>query len=91
MDIKILELEDTEARILFSGEGHTYLNALVNELLNDPDVDVARYNMKFPDSDPELYVSTVGKKSPIAVIIAAAQRIAASCDDLLSHLESTGT
>jgi len=53
MEIKILELSKDRARIVFVGEGHTFMNLLTDEVLRDPAVDVARYTMEFQHSDPD--------------------------------------
>lgn len=64
MNIKVLELEEDKARLVIQGEGHTFMNLLTQEILKDPDVDVARYLIEFQFSDPELLVTTNGKKEP---------------------------
>ncbi len=86
MNIKILELEMQKVRLLVQGEGHTFMNVLTEEILRDPDVDIARYTIEFQFSDPELFVTTKGK-DPLAVIREACQRISGSCDQLLSGLK----
>ena len=68
MNIKILELEKDKAKLLIQGEGHTFMNVLTEEILKDPDVDVAKYLIKFQFSDPELLVTTNGKKAPLDAI-----------------------
>ncbi len=47
MNIKILELENKKVRLLVQGEGHTFMNVLTEEILRDPDVDIARYTIEF--------------------------------------------
>ena len=47
MEIKIVEYEADKVRISFPGENHTYLNALTNEILTDPAVDVASYDFRY--------------------------------------------
>ena len=42
MNIKILELDENKVRLVISGEGHTFMNLLTEEIFRDPDVDVAR-------------------------------------------------
>jgi DNA-directed RNA polymerase, subunit L (EC 2.7.7.6) len=65
MIVKVLELEKDKARLVIQGEGHTFMNALVEELLADPDVDVAKYTIEFQFSDPELLVTTKSaRKTP---------------------------
>lgn len=86
MNIKILELEKNKARILIEGEGHTFMNALTEEILRDPDVDVAKYLIKFQFSDPELLVTTRGKRDPLDVIRNACSRLSGYCDELLENI-----
>jgi len=88
MIIKVLELEKDKARIVVQGEGHTFMNALTEEILRDPDVDVARYMIEFQFSDPELFVSTNGKKEPLAIIAGACRRLSQTCDELLDKIQS---
>ena len=54
MIVKVLELESNKARLLVQGEGHTFMNALTDEILRDPSVDVAKYLIEFQFSEPEL-------------------------------------
>jgi DNA-directed RNA polymerase subunit L len=86
MEIKIIDLEPNKARLLFVGEGHTFMNVLTDELLRDPGVDVARYMMEFHFSDPELMVTTVGDRDPLEAITDASRRLAGHCDDLLAQI-----
>jgi DNA-directed RNA polymerase subunit L len=88
MNIKLLELEKDKARLIIQGEGHTFMNTLTEEILKDPDVDVARYVIEFQFSDPELLVTTNGKKDPLDVIRDACARVAGYCDDLLSQMKN---
>ncbi|HZD44262.1 MAG TPA: DNA-directed RNA polymerase subunit L [Methanomicrobiales archaeon] len=86
MEIKVLELGASKARILFVGEGHTFMNLLTSEILKDPEVDVARYAMEYQFSDPELLITTHGGRDPVRVVMDACKRIAGDCDDLLDQL-----
>ena len=87
MIVKVLELEKDKARLVIQGEGHTFMNALVEELLTDPDVDVAKYTIEFQFSDPELLVTTKsGKKKPLTIIKKACKKLTGNCDDLLEGL-----
>ena len=88
MDVKVLELEPAKARLVVAGEGHTFMNALVEELLLDPGVDVAKYVIKFQFADPELLVTTREGRAPIPAISDACRRLVASCDELLADLET---
>jgi DNA-directed RNA polymerase subunit L len=87
MNIKLLELEKDKARLIIQGEGHTFMNALTEEILKDPDVDVARYVIEFQFSDPELLVTTNGKKDPLDVIRDACSRVSGHCDELLALMK----
>jgi len=87
MIVKVLELEKDKARLVIQGEGHTFMNALVEEILTDPDVDVAKYTIEFQFSDPELLVTTRStKKNPLTIIKKACKRISGNCDELLKDL-----
>jgi DNA-directed RNA polymerase subunit L len=87
MIVKVLELEKDKARLIIQGEGHTFMNALVEELLTDSDVDVARYLIEFQFSDPELLVTTKGKKNALPIIKKACKRISGHCDELIKVIK----
>jgi DNA-directed RNA polymerase subunit L len=87
MIVKVLELEKDKARLTILGEGHTFMNALVEEILRDSDVDVAKYVIEFQFSDPELLVTTKGNKKPLVIIRKACKRISGHCDELLKGLK----
>ncbi|WFN34298.1 DNA-directed RNA polymerase subunit L [Methanogenium sp. S4BF] len=89
MEIKILELNPASVKILFVGESHTYMNALNQQILTDPRVDVSSYNPRFDFTDPELYVSTKDGADPIVVIIDAARKISADCAELLDAIQQS--
>ncbi|WP_067046988.1 DNA-directed RNA polymerase subunit L [Methanofollis ethanolicus] len=91
MDVKILEREEDKVRMVLKGEGHTFMNALVEEILTDLSVDVARYEIKYQFSDPELLVTTRGGKDPITVILEACARTNAQCDELLAQIRAQKT
>lgn len=86
MIVKVLELESNKARLLIQGEGHTFMNALTDEILRDPSVDVAKYLIEFQFSEPELLVTTKGKKDPMGVIRDACKRLSKNCDKLIKGL-----
>ena len=87
MIVKVLELENNKARLILQGEGHTFMNALIDEILRDPAVDVAKYTIEFQFSDPELLVTTKGKKEPLTVIRDACRKISRNCEKLIKSLE----
>lgn len=87
MELTILELGEGRARVLFPGQTHTFMNLLMDELLQDPGVDVATYHLEYEFSDPVLVVSATGGRDPLDAITDAARRIAGSCDELIATLE----
>jgi DNA-directed RNA polymerase subunit L len=86
MIVKVLDLENDKARLVIQGESHTFMNALVEELLSDPDVDVAKYMIEFQFSDPELLVTTKGRKNPLPIIKKACKRISDHCNELIEDI-----
>ncbi len=86
MEIKILELEKDKARILFVGENHTYMNVLADEILKNPDIDVASYENKFHFEDPQLLVTTKNGADPLEAINKAAENLVGYCDDLIKRI-----
>ncbi|GLI47406.1 DNA-directed RNA polymerase subunit L [Methanoculleus sp. FWC-SCC3] len=91
MKLKLLELTDDKARILFEGEGNTYVNALAAELINDPGVDVAHHKQAFQFSDPELVVTTIGGRPPLLAVTDAAKRLSGYAGELLQQMEALET
>jgi len=88
MNIKILELEKNKARMVFVSEKHTFMNLLTDEILKDTAVDVAKYEIEYQFSDPELLVTTDGSKDPVQIIREACERISRSCDEVLMQVQS---
>lgn len=86
MEIKIIELSPNKARIRFVGEGHTFMNVLADEIIKDPEVEVARYHLEFHFSEPELIVTTRGSRQPVGAIMDACRRISGNCDTLLDQV-----
>ena len=91
MKLKLLDLTDERARILFEGEGNTYIDALATELLRDPQVDVAQRKQAFRFTDPELLVTTVGGRPPLLAITDAAKRLSGYAGELLQQMETLET
>ena len=87
MIVKVLDLEKDKVRLIIQGEGHTFMNTLVEEILSDSDVDVAKYMIEFQFSDPELLVTTKGKKNPLPIIKKACKRISGHCNELIKDLK----
>ncbi|MDD3857598.1 MAG: DNA-directed RNA polymerase subunit L [Methanoculleus sp.] len=91
MKLKLLDLTDDRARILFEGEGNTYIDALAAELIHDPQVDVAQRKQAFRFTDPELLVTTVGGRPPLLAITDAAKRLSGYAGELLQQMENLKT
>ncbi len=86
MEIKVLEISDDYIKLIIKGEGHTYLNLLQHELVNDDSVLLAKYNIIHPLKDEaELMVRTSGK-NPVEAIKEANERIISKIDEVLSQL-----
>jgi len=88
MEIKILELEEGKARISFPTETHTFMNAITDELLKDPKVDVATYTGTFTFTAPELLVTTHKKADPIEAIRRAATNISKVCEEMVAAIRA---
>ncbi|HJJ54803.1 MAG TPA: DNA-directed RNA polymerase subunit L [Methanocorpusculum sp.] len=90
MKVKILEHEKDKLRFVIEGEGHTFVNALVEEALLDPEVDLAKYVIEFQFSDPEVLITMKpkSKKTPEKVVKEVLKKISTSCDDLLECLKN---
>ena len=90
MKLKILEHEKDKLRFSLEGEGHTFVNTLVEELLLDPEVDVAEYIIEYQFSDPVVLVTMKpkAKQTPEKAILAALKNITKRCDDLLNCLKN---
>lgn len=91
MKLKLLELTDDKAQILFEGEGNTYIDALAAELIRDPQVDVAQRKQAFRFTDPELIVTTIGGRPPLLAITDTAKRLSGYAGELLRQMESLDT
>lgn len=89
MNITILELGDDIVRISIAGQGHTFMNALKTEILQDTTVDVANYVIEFQFSDPVLTVTTLNKADPVKPVLDACTRLSKNCEELLASLESS--
>jgi len=75
MNLKIIEKTDDEIRIELAGESHTLLNVLKSSLLEDPNTEVATYDIKHPTiSEPILFVKTNGA-DPVVAVKEASERI----------------
>lgn len=89
MKIKVLRRGEDFIEIEILGEGHTFCNALCNELYNDPAVTYAAYNVPHPLEDKALLFVRVSSKSPIDALIEAASRLRDNALNFKSIFESS--
>jgi DNA-directed RNA polymerase subunit L len=83
MNIKIIRVTKDEAEIEFLDEGHTFLNILKHSLLQDPQVEIATYDVKHPMiSNPIFYVKTESK-DPLKAVQEASLRLKGEFEALL--------
>lgn len=81
MNLKILNKTDTELEMEIAGETHTILNVLKSILLDDDEVEIATYDIKYLGiSEPVMYIRTSGK-DPIQAVRNALSRLISMCDE----------
>lgn len=87
MNIKIVRVTENEAEIEFLDEGHTFLNVLKHSLLQDPQVELATYDVKHPMiSNPLFYLKTESK-DPLKALRDASLRLKDEFDELLELIK----
>ncbi len=87
MNIKIIRVTENEAEIEFLDEGHTFLNVLKHSLLQDPQVEIASYDVKHPMiSNPIFYIKTESKE-PLTALREASLRLKDEFDTLLGLIK----
>ncbi|MBS1263788.1 MAG: DNA-directed RNA polymerase subunit L [Methanonatronarchaeales archaeon] len=68
MDVKVLEVTDTEVKLELRGESHGFPNLLKEALLRDGRTGVASYDIDHPlEGEPVLYLETKGD-DPLEVL-----------------------
>jgi len=87
VNIKIVRVTENEAEIEFLDEGHTFLNVLKHSLLQDPQVELATYDVKHPMiSNPIFYLKTESK-DPLKALRDASLRLKDEFDELLELIK----
>lgn len=82
MEIDIVEDEENKFVFKLVGSGHTFCNALKDELTNDDDVDIATYTIKHPlVAEPKFFVET-HDGSPRDALSSATERLQERNEDL---------
>ena len=75
-------------KIELIGEDHTFANALRKELWNNPNVQLAGYNVEHPlISNPVLVVDTNGKEDPKKALLSAVEGLKKKNLDLISQIK----
>lgn len=75
MEIEIIEDQDTKFVFKLHGAGHTFCNALKDQLVQNDDVDIATYTIKHPlVAEPKFYLETHGE-DPRELLDAAAESL----------------
>jgi len=76
MRINILKKTTNELKFVLEGEGHTFCNLLQNVLIEDPNVEIAGYDLPHPlTQHPVIYIKTLGNASPIKALENALKKI----------------
>ena len=80
MELKIIEESKNKLALEIIGEGHTFCNALCDELNEDKKVETASYRIKHPlISNPVITIETSGE-DPKKVIANAAKSLSKELD-----------
>ncbi len=90
MKIKILSKTKSEIKIEIEGAGHSICNLLQKKLLEDPNVDLAGYDVPHPlASNAILYVRMNGTSKPESAIIKATQNALKQNKEFIDSLEKS--
>jgi len=88
--IKILSKTKSEIKIEIEGAGHSICNLLQKKLLEDPNVDLAGYDVPHPlASNAILYVRMNGTSKPESAIIKATQNALKQNKEFIDSLEKS--
>jgi len=88
MEVKIIELGKDHVKLIIKGEDHTFLNLLQHYLLEDENVEIARYTIPHPlVGEPEFFIKTRGK-NPLKALEDANNKIIEVCEEVISQLKS---
>lgn len=90
MKINISKKEGNYIELDFSGEGHTLLNLLQTNLLEDADVEMAGYSKQHPLMDrSKLFIRLKKGENHLEVLEKAADRANGALDEFLSGFEKS--
>ena len=76
MKLRLVEKSKNEFRIELVGEGHTFCNALQEELLKDKTLEFGGYSISHPlTGQPILYLRTKGRRKPETVLTESSKNL----------------
>lgn len=85
MKINLLEKSKNELRIELVGEGHTFCNALQEELLKDKTLEFSGYRIPHPlTAKSILYLRTKGRRKPETALIEGSKNLIKDLNNLQS-------
>jgi DNA-directed RNA polymerase subunit L len=85
MEIDIVEHDDTKLVFHLNGTGHTFCNALKDQLVQYDDVDIATYTIKHPlAAEPKFFLETNGA-SPTDLLEDAAADLQETNEDFVDQ------
>ncbi|MGC8848939.1 MAG: RpoL/Rpb11 RNA polymerase subunit family protein [Candidatus Bathyarchaeia archaeon] len=88
MEITILKEDNAELKLELKGEGHTICILLQRELLSDPDIELAGYDVPHPlINSAILYIRARKGKNPREAFIRALDRIEDKLKDFTNSFE----
>ncbi len=87
MEVKVVEMSENYVKLEIRGEDHTYLNLLQHYLLEDEDVEIAKYVVPHPLQDRAELIVKTKNKNPLEAIRDANEKIVSACDELLDQIK----
>lgn len=85
MKINLLEKSKNVLRIELAGEGHTFCNALQEELLKDETLEFTGYSISHPlIAQPVLYIRTRGRRKPETALTESSKNLIKNLSNLQS-------
>ena len=87
MEINVLESSGKLLKIELIGKSHTLANALVKELWNDVETQIAGYNMEHPEVSNPILILETKKKDPKKVLLDAIKKLDKKYQDFASKFK----
>jgi DNA-directed RNA polymerase subunit L len=88
MKINVLKKTTNELKFILEGESHTFCNLLQNVLNEDPNVEIAGYDLPHPlTKSPIIYIRTIEKVSPLKALEEALKKIKERAIELSKKFE----